>query len=252
MIRSQFAAFAAGVALTVTGAFAVQAVVTSAAGETGTVFIPITPCRLADTRIGNDHVGPNTTFGGSDTKTFLGRGATGKCAIPNNAIALSMNVTAVGATASSFLTIWPDGARPGASSLNPAPGAPPTPNAVITPIGADGNFRVYNLRGSVEVIVDVNGYFTGIGFNPTTNGLIVAAVTGYGGQPGQFAFTNVLGTVSNGTAGEVDIRVEVPCGNGLTETDNVFSLGAGETVGWSVLCSDVFFTSGATATVTML
>jgi hypothetical protein len=73
-------------------------------------------------------------------------------------VGISLNVTAVGATAATFLTIWPDGTRPLASSLNPAPGQPPTPNAVATQLSGAGAFNVFNRFGTVDVIVDVNGY----------------------------------------------------------------------------------------------
>jgi len=69
-------------------------------------------------------------------------------------------VTAVDASAPTFLTIWPDGNRPLASNLNPFPGEPPTPNAVSTSLSPSGTFNIYNLAGSVDVIVDVSGYYT--------------------------------------------------------------------------------------------
>jgi hypothetical protein len=122
--------------------------------------VPITPCRLIDTRPGQHHVGPYDTFGVADTKTVAATGTNGDCTIPVDAVGLSLNVTAVGATAPTFLTIWPDGAVPTASSLNPFPGEPPTPNAVNTDLSGTGTFNIYNLAGAVNVIVDVNGYYT--------------------------------------------------------------------------------------------
>lgn len=79
--------------------------------------------------------------------------------LPTDAVGLSLNVTAVGATAPTFLTFWPGGTRPKASSLNPTPGQPPTPNAVVTDLVPAGTFQLYNLAGSVDVIIDVNGYY---------------------------------------------------------------------------------------------
>ncbi|MEZ5295800.1 MAG: hypothetical protein R2697_05870 [Ilumatobacteraceae bacterium] len=69
-------------------------------------------------------------------------------------------MTAIGATAPTHLTIWPGGPMPEASSLNPMPGQPATPNAVTTKLADDGSFSLFNLAGDVDVIVDVNGYFT--------------------------------------------------------------------------------------------
>ena len=72
-----------------------------------------------------------------------------------------MNVTAINATvAGTYLTFWPTGASlPDASSLNPAPGQPPTPNAVVTDISTGGQFNIFNFSGTVNLLVDINGYF---------------------------------------------------------------------------------------------
>ena len=54
------------------------------------------------------------------------RGDAGQCEdLPSDAVAIALNVTALGATAPTFLTFWPGGELPNASSLNPAPGQPP-------------------------------------------------------------------------------------------------------------------------------
>lgn len=125
-----------------------------------TTLVPITPCRAVDTRP-DLTVGPRSTpLGSGETMTVVSAG--GECTglIPPGATGLSMNVTAVGATESTFLTIWPEGpVRPNASSLNPEPSTPPTPNAVTTAISAAGNFQVFNLTGSVDIIIDINGYY---------------------------------------------------------------------------------------------
>jgi hypothetical protein len=156
-------AFLAGVTLTVVAGFAFQAWRADAVGSDETTFVPITPCRLIDTRPAPNRVGPHGAFGVNDTKTIQARGANGNCTITNTAVGLSLNVTAVGATAPTFLTIWPNGSRPEASSLNPFPDQPPTPNAVNTNLAPTGAFNIYNLAGAVNVIVDVNGYYTHTG-----------------------------------------------------------------------------------------
>lgn len=135
----------------------------AAPGDDEATLVPITPCRLVDTRPPPDRVGPQGTFGAAETRTIIAHGTNGQCTIPSDAVGLSLNVTAVDASLPTFLTIWPEGDLPLASSLNPTPGQPPTPNAVSTRLGADGAFRIYNLQGSVEVIVDVNGYLTNDG-----------------------------------------------------------------------------------------
>jgi len=132
----------------------------AAPGDIDTTFVAITPCRLADTRPAPDRVGTADALGADDTQTFAVHGSNGECTIPTDAVAVSVNVTAVGASVESFLTLWPDGDLPLVSSLNPAPGEPPTPNAVTVSLSAAGGFNLYNFVGSVNVVIDVNGYHT--------------------------------------------------------------------------------------------
>ena len=153
--------FVTGVLLTTTATlmFANAWRVDAAPGDDDATFVSITPCRLADTRPAPARVATAGSLGVADTQTFGVHGSNGECTIPTEAVAVSLNVTALGATQQSFLTFWPDGAQPLASSLNPAPGEPPTPNAVTVDLSAAGGFNVYNDVGSVNVVIDVNGYY---------------------------------------------------------------------------------------------
>ena len=123
------------------------------------MFVPITPCRLVDTRPG-DIGARHTPLGPAETATFTVRGVNGNCTIPPGATAVSTNVTIVGPTADGFLAMFPaDQALPNASNLNWRAGQQPTPNAVTVPLSADGKVSIYNDRGRVDVIIDINGYF---------------------------------------------------------------------------------------------
>lgn len=151
--------FVAGFGVCVVAVVSFQAwQATAFPGELDTTFRPMSPCRLVDTRPAFQ-VGSETTLGADQTLTLMAHGVQGDCNLPTDAVGLSLNVTAIGASAPTFLTIWPGGARPEASSLNPVPGAPPTPNAVVTSLVPAGTFKLYNLAGSVDVIIDVNGYY---------------------------------------------------------------------------------------------
>lgn len=132
----------------------------AAPGDTDSTFIGITPCRLADTRPAPARIGPAGTLSTAGTQTFAAVGSNGECTIPTDAVALLLNVTALGASEQTFLTFWPDGDRPLASSLNPAPGQPPVPNAVTVDLSDAGGFNVYNNAGTVNAVIDVNGYYT--------------------------------------------------------------------------------------------
>ncbi|NNE12123.1 MAG: hypothetical protein HKN41_07760 [Ilumatobacter sp.] len=133
---------------------------TTSSGERP-IYLPIDPCRLADLRPAPDQVGPRSApLGPAETYTLSGWGAVGDCNLPSDTTALSLNVTAVGATEATFLTIFPgSGTPPLASSLNPFPGEPPIPNAVNVDLDGSGEFSIYNENGSVNVIVDVVGIF---------------------------------------------------------------------------------------------
>jgi hypothetical protein len=159
MLRTRWAAIGAAVALSL-GAGGIGFVGATVTSGERTVFVPITPCRLFDTRP-EFRVGQRSApLGANDTHSVTGVGAVGNCTIPADAVGLVLNVTAVDATAPTFLAVWPSGqARPEASSLNPAPGQPPTPNAVTTDLGAGNQFNVFNLQGTVHVFADVVGYY---------------------------------------------------------------------------------------------
>src|SRR3954452_25587972 len=84
------------------------------------VYVPISPCRLLDTRPGDDNVGSRSgPLQAGETLQAQARGASGLCSIPTDATGVGMNVTIVGPSASSFLTVFPaDVTRPLSSSLN--------------------------------------------------------------------------------------------------------------------------------------
>jgi len=144
----------AALGLGVAGALTLRA--NAASGTSDSTFVAMPPCRLFDTRP-EYNVGLLVTFGSDETQTASAHGDNGECTIPTDAVALSLNVTAVNATLPTHVTVWPGGVMPTASSLNPAPGGVAF-NAVTVSL-ASGAFRVYNLQGTVDVITDVNGYY---------------------------------------------------------------------------------------------
>ena len=127
----------------------------------GSVLVSIVPCRLMDTRPAPDNVGPRATpIGANSTYMADVWGTNGNCTIPADATGVSANVTAVNGTASSFLTVFPaDADRPFASNLNWITGAAPVPNKVDVKLSTTGKVAIYNLAGTVDVVVDIVGYF---------------------------------------------------------------------------------------------
>ena len=89
----------------------------AASGPVVSTFVPITPCRLIDTRPATQ-VGPRSTpIAAQETYTATVWGTNGACDIPTTATGVSMNVAIVNPTGNSFLTVYPaDASNPGTAN----------------------------------------------------------------------------------------------------------------------------------------
>ncbi len=128
-----------------------------AAVDTGErpVFVAVDPpVRILDTRKASG-VTAGAPVGAGQTLELAVTGAAG---VPADATSVQLNVTVEQGTAPSFLSLWPEGAWPGTSTLNWTD-ASPRPNGSTVGIGADGKVRILNYAGTVHVIVDVTGYY---------------------------------------------------------------------------------------------
>ena len=160
-IRSRWAAVGAAVAVTL-GAGGISLGQAAIGSGDKPVFVAITPCRLLDTRPGDNNIGGRTTpLGSNDTLTLQVTGATGECTgIPTGAVAAALNVTAIQGSTRSFLTLYPaDAPLRNASNLNWNGGDPPTPNKVDVKLSADGAVNITNAFGTVHVAADLAGYY---------------------------------------------------------------------------------------------
>jgi hypothetical protein len=123
-----------------------------------TDFYTLTPCRLLDTRLAaGPYGGPAIPAAGERVVT-----ATGRCGIPASAKAVSLNATAATPSAAGNLRFFPgDGTAPNASTLNFAPGQTRANNAIVMLASSgSGTFALRNsATASVDVVIDVNGYF---------------------------------------------------------------------------------------------
>ena len=178
--RLRWAAIGAAVAVTLGGG--TIAFVTAAGPGTASVFVPITPCRLLDTRPNPQTVGPRATpIGAAETLTVQVTGANGQCTIPASATAIVMNTTAVAPTAKSFITVYPaDVTQPTASNLNVSAGQAPVPNLVTVSLSATGAINIFNQNGTVNIIGDVAGYYQPANGTEPTSGTACTL----GGLPG--------------------------------------------------------------------
>ena len=134
-------------------------------GLTALRFIPITPCRVADTRKPTGAFGGPQISGGTSRDFIVPNSA---CNIPNTAQAYSLNVAVVPAGPLGFLTLWPSGlTQPVVATLNSVDGRIKS-NAAIVPAGANGAISVF-ASNTTNVILDINGYFV-----PATNNTALA------------------------------------------------------------------------------
>lgn len=197
--RARWAAIGAAVAVSLGAGSLGIARATSPEGAA--TYVAITPCRLFDTRSDPAfRIGPHDTLTADAQITVAGWGAQGQCTapdLPSGTTGLQLNVTAVGATGPTYLTFFPgDGTRPNASSLNPPPGQPPTPNAVTTRLDGAGRFSVYNRNGAVDVVVDVVGYY--VDHQHTGDDIVDGSLTGADVADGSLTGADVAaGALSN-------------------------------------------------------
>ena len=133
-------------------------------------FVPITPCRVADTRKPNGPFGGPQIPGGGTRDFIIPNSA---CGVPSTAQAYSLNVAVVPAGPLGYLTVWPAGqAQPVASTLNSLDGRIKS-NAAIVPAGTGGAITVF-ASNPTQVVLDINGYFvpatdpTALAFYPIT------------------------------------------------------------------------------------
>ncbi len=141
----------------------------SGTGPTALQFIPVTPCRVADTRW------PAGPFGGPELAANTSRAfdiPQSACGIPSTAVAYSVNVTVVPSGFLNYLTLWPTGeTQPLVSTLN-SDGRVKA-NAAITPAGTNGGVSVF-VSDETQVILDIDGYFVPAG---TTSALAFYPLT---------------------------------------------------------------------------
>jgi len=127
-------------------------------------FVPVAPCRVADTR------NENGTFGGPPISGSTSRDfpiPQSGCNIPSTALAYSLNVTAVPKGYLGYVTIWPAGLpRPGVSLMNSYDGRIKA-NAAILPAGDAAHHQAVSVYATdtTDVAIDINGYFEAVGNN---------------------------------------------------------------------------------------
>ena len=139
-------------------------------GGAGSVFVPITPVRITDTRgampLNGTPIAANTSESFNLTTTLS--------TIPASSTSVAANVTAVAGDASGYLTVYPTSAatHPVASDVNWV-AKEIVPNFTIADTAGTGSVEVYNSQGAtINLLIDVFGYFEAYSSGP----LMVSAV----------------------------------------------------------------------------
>jgi hypothetical protein len=158
---------------------------------TGSLYDPVAPTRLLDTRDGTG--GKTGKFGSGETYSLP------IPQLPAGATAAVLNVTSTNTTAPSFVTLWPHGQpRPLASNLNPQPGLTRA-NLTVAKTGPTNTVDLFNNSAGTDLIVDVVGYYTAEGvahggslYYPITPERLYDTRFATGGIPGPISNANNL------------------------------------------------------------
>ena len=136
----------------------------------GLTFVPVIPCRVADTRNPAGAFGGPALVGNTTREFDIPNSA---CNIPATAQAYSVNATVVPHGFLGFLTAFPCGqALPLASTLNATDGRVKAAAAIV-PAGTNGGLCFFSTNDT-DLVLDINGYFvpnsspTALAFFPVT------------------------------------------------------------------------------------
>lgn len=159
----------AGVATVVAGADGASNGTAAPAGSTRvgasspieSKYVPITPCRIVDSRTAPTAFAPKEIRSYKTQGNTASQGGATNCGVPATASALEIDATAVDATGSGFLRIYPaGGAEPNSTFMNYIDGfnASNAGSVAITP-GTGANIKVKNYGSSTDLVVEVLGYY---------------------------------------------------------------------------------------------
>ena len=145
----------------------------SSSSQTGSLFNPVTPARILDTRCSESPLPTGITSSycsaipsANATLPAIAGGksitvqVTGEANIPTDATAVVGNLTATGSTGGGYLTVYAGSTAPTTSDVNFAPGTTDA-NMVISELNSSGQVNIANGGGqSVNALLDVSGWFT--------------------------------------------------------------------------------------------
>lgn len=215
---------------------------TQAIGDLATdlVYVPVTPCRLFDTRLSGGALAANTVRGFDVTAvsdySFQGGAAT-DCGVglAGSFAAAVINFTVVAPSAAGFITAYPvGGVQPNASTLNYAAGNVVGNSAIVKlDQGAAANeVNVYSFAGT-HLVGDIVGYFAAPG-PAAAKALECVEVVGSPVTIGANATNNVFSPACAAGYTKVDVQCrpasfELRLAGSWTDHCNYFNAGAAST-----------------------
>ena len=202
---------------------AITAPVAGATGGAGATYVPFGPTRFVDSRINNGISGSLKPF---VPATFAVAGQNG---VPSNALAVTGNLVAVGATTGGWISLTQDPiASPTTSTVN-MPAGDTRANGVFAPLSSTGGLSV-TASVKTNVIFDVTGYFTTAGgatWSPVgPNRFLDTRIAGQGGvlasgKPRTLLIAGVAGVPADAVGVTGNLTVVVPtCAGNLAVTEN--------------------------------
>jgi hypothetical protein len=171
-------------------------------------FVPITPCRIVDTRAGGGALAAGTIrdFYVGGTVGFAPQGGkSGGCGIPIGATSIAAVLTAVTPSHAGFLRAWPQSSpEPAATILNYSTVTSGTGATLSIKANGAPALRVHNYAGATQLVIDVTGYYadpiegliyTGSTSTPASDGYV------YSGSPRLLSVTWIA-------TGIADVKVD--------------------------------------------
>ena len=136
---------------------------------TGTTYVPVDPVRLLDTRT---NLGLSGQFTANNARSV---DIAGRLGIPNDAAAITANLTVVGQQQAGYISVTPDpDDNPSTSTLN-FPLGDVRANNITSPLADNGMLSIVYRAGAgkkTHILLDVTGYFlennTGATYNALT------------------------------------------------------------------------------------
>lgn len=165
--------------------------------QTGLRYVPMTPCRVMETRGPYNFEGRTGSFGPpsllrAELRTLI-LPSSNVCSIPATAKAYVLNVTVIPNGGLDYVTIWAAGEpRPDAWTIR-SPDSEVVANSAIVKAGTGGGISVYASQRT-DLLLDITGYFVeqaGYVFYPLTPCRIIDTRSGYR-SPGPFGPPSML------------------------------------------------------------